>query len=575
MYDYALLSADETEKIFRKFPKIKAQQLTKEVNELFRRYLFVKRGRKEIEVWSSCCGKHERMDRIPRTITPEMWPILYGKHNEKEACPYCGKELTVKEVGRLGKRKNLLEYHPVIFLSARRGDLFARCYWSRKDYQGDLAELPKFMDCYAFHFSIGKTDVFYQDGWDRGVIHKTVTGNYNPNQRPVHEPFWEGSWFDMHYLPYSIFGMDELAKSDFRYCQYDAFRMPQSGSEGMALHSDFIKYMTAYTIYPRQIEMLMKGGGKELVDDLVTGRRKNRAIINWNETDPRKAFGLDGAEMRAFRDSGCSIYRIEPYKYLRRRGIHTSFETLKRLEDDMYEHQIMEFVKWCIKEGKTPDQAIRYFDHFTGPRCGGMGYYGIGQAWRQLIDYRAMAETLGYDLTVETVNWPRNLEQAHNEAMTEINLRREREREEADRKARRAALASLRRRRQKYNIELDGFLIRIAETATEVREEGKALSHCVGGYAERHMADMTTILFLRDAAKPGLPLYTIEMDGNRLVQIHGYGNERLKGGRRAPDPRETMRWLLDPWLEWIAKGSKRNKKGQPVGLRTQKVQVPA
>ena len=53
-------------------------------------------------------------------------------------------------------------------------------------------------------------------------------------------------------------------------------------------------------------------------------------------------------------------------------------------------------------------------------------------------------------------------------------------------------------------------------------------------------------------------LYTIEMQGNRLIQIHGYENDRGKA-----QPRDTMAWILEPWLNWIEKGSKRNKDGSP------------
>lgn len=56
------------------------------------------------------------------------------------------------------------------------------------------------------------------------------------------------------------------------------------------------------------------------------------------------------------------------------------------------------------------------------------------------------------------------------------------------------------------------------------------------------------------------------MSGKRLVQIHGYRNEGMYStkGRFAPDPRETYRDFLDPWLDWVAAGSKRDKAGAPV-----------
>ena len=360
---------------------------------------------------------------------------------------------------------------------------------------------------------------------------------------------------------------EEIAKSELRYCQYEKFREEQRYDEG--LHGDFIKYMTAYTVYPKQIEMLMKTFGAELVRDLVVGRRKNRDIINWNETDPRKAFRLTTEEMRAWKDSGCGIRSIGDYRRLRRRGDSVSFETLREVEENFAQSEIADFLKWCGEQGARVKDVMRYLERFTGPCCAGMGYRNASAVWVTLKDYLVMAETLGYDLTVETVRWPRRLDVAHNEAATEINLRREREAAKKDKELARQAKESLRSRRKKYDVKVEGYIIRIARTAEEVREEGRRLEHCVGGYAERHMKGKTTILFLREADKPAVSLYTIEMQGNRLVQIHGYKNE-YGGGRKAPDPRRTMVWLLDPWLAWLEKRSKRNKAGQPVGLRIKK-----
>ena len=79
------------------------------------------------------------------------------------------------------------------------------------------------------------------------------------------------------------------------------------------------------------------------------------------------------------------------------------------------------------------------------------------------------------------------------------------------------------------------------------------------------MSGKTTILFLRRVEAPETPVYTIQMNGNSLVQIHGFKNEGVYSGkgRIAPDPRNTMRWILDPWLKWVQKGSPRTKNGAP------------
>lgn len=115
-------------------------------------------------------------------------------------------------------------------------------------------------------------------------------------------------------------------------------------------------------------------------------------------------------------------------------------------------------------------------------------------------------------------------------------------------------------RKEKYEFELDGLRIIFPLTAQAIKREGKALDHCVGGYAERHIRGVLTILFLRRSEAAGVPYVTIEMNGNQIQQIHGYHNDTLPG---SPKPREVHKEFLDTWLRWLRAGSKRNEDGTP------------
>ncbi len=70
---------------------------------------------------------------------------------------------------------------------------------------------------------------------------------------------------------------------------------------------------------------------------------------------------------------------------------------------------------------------------------------------------------------------------------------------------------------------------------------------------------------MRKVKKPNEPWLTIEMNRNKLVQIHGFRNEgeHTIKGRFAPDPREVYREFLDTWLDWLKKGSRRDEDGNP------------
>lgn len=562
---YDALPEQEAAKALARFPKIDAKKITAWANKLFTPYLFFQweKGWGRVHLWSSCCMQEMTMDNPPRTFSMAEQMILNGKHNDRVLCPFCGKEATFKEVRYLGKKKRLLEYKPVVILKASRGDLYARCYWARKDYQRDLADPPLFMDTEHVRFRLGRAERWeqYYGGWHGHV----TAGRYD---RKISEPFTEGSGAFQQYCSYYIYGLEELEKSKLRYCQYEGFEYDKRDHEGRRLYGDFIRYMVAYCLYPRQVEMLRKaayGWGDPLVKDLVYQGKKNAAVMRWGEDDPRKAFGLSGSEMRALLDSGASVYLIEDYKKLRRAGIAASWKTLRELERNTAEPVRKELTKLCCKHRLTPEKLLGYLDR----QRNGMRWGLPVTTWR---DYVTMAEALGLDMTVETVLLPPTLQRAHEEAVAEVNAQKRRlwEQEHAVELA--AQLERLEQRRRKYNVTAAGWILRVAESAEEVRAEGVALEHCVGGYAERHMAGTTTILFLRPESDPDTPLYTVEMHDNTMIQIHGYKNEGIHtaAGRCAPDPRETMRWFLDPWLDWIGKGSRRDKEGKPLGLKIEK-----
>ena len=111
--------------------------------------------------------------------------------------------------------------------------------------------------------------------------------------------------------------------------------------------------------------------------------------------------------------------------------------------------------------------------------------------------------------------------------------------------------------------------------ADEIVKEGESLKHCVGGYADRHINGTTTILFLRDREKPGKPLVTIEFRGGKIIQIHGWDDERTpcKANPKKISPRTIYKDFLDGWLAWIEGGSKRDKQGYPVIPNKKKKEV--
>lgn len=132
-------------------------------------------------------------------------------------------------------------------------------------------------------------------------------------------------------------------------------------------------------------------------------------------------------------------------------------------------------------------------------------------------DYISMANELGVNLTKSRL-LPKNLEAAHDELVRGINnLKREIEIKEIEQRAYDMAHAEMK---------INGYTFILPKSAKDLIDEGKALIHCVGGegYIKKHAEGKTMIVFVRDQLKPDEPLYTMEFNGKRIVQLRGYDN---------------------------------------------------
>ena len=550
------------------------------INDLFPAYIF--RRSHTDEIWTTCCHKHMTVaDRDMMVTTPErnFLAVMWEPH-QREAknrwqdapqptvqCPLCGKMVIVKELRYTGRRENLSSWRRAVVLRWYRGALWAKAYDCGKHYSDgySLTGEPecKLIGVYRFKPGLAEATTRYY-----------YSGNYPFNSIERQDgPLTKGRWnipgpfhANIEYgVGYSVIGLDEVQKSPFRYCMAE---------EAEHKFTKFLHFLTACCFYPRQIEMLMKAGMSDVVRDFVERGVKHAAAINWDEPNPAKAFKLSRQDLKIFLDTSRDIRIVELHKKLK--GHVPLAECAGWITNGV---NIPRTFKAAKKWNIPPEKLMRYLDGNVGcARYGGMG--SLDAALRYWEDYLTAAEAMNYPLHHENVLLPKKLGKAHDEATAQHRERMERERQAAQMERDRQKIAEQRERDRlmaatyaerkakldkKYSFAMDGYIIRVPESGEEILDEGRKLQHCVGGYADRHISGAVTILFMREAKKPGVPWLTIEMSGNKLIQIHGFKNEgehTLKG-RFAPDPREVYREFLDTWLDWLEKGSRRDKDGNP------------
>lgn len=573
--DMRNLTAYECE-LINSFPALTAEEL-ETVSDSFPHYVFIHNRGDGWEVSTSCCHVDKRYYAYLRQIeTPEEYELLSSKHNEKGVCPYCGKPVTFKNTGKCGKFKSLRTTGCAALWKADSvgGKVFIQDYWIEKDYSPScLTGKVGYVFDNAYVFMPGAAYQFFMYyGAYECRMEKFGIGKYIS----ILEPFWHG-WSTMsgRETDYLNVGKREAIENSFlRYSQLETYDRNNNNP---------MKYLTIYSLYPHAVEMLMKSGMERTVSEFVYFSKKNAASIKWDETDPVKAFGLTKPELREFMAlPNRNIGYVECFKYCKKQGWKTSFEDISAVYAELRgSENPMKFYRYCKKYKLTPTHLYNYLNKLTGPRCYG-GYFTFECAFQEWTDYLYASNEIGYDMKNPVVILPKHLDIAHNEATGEHRNRLEaiRKAEERDLKQKQAEndwnewfglrlheaayrkrnADELQKRERRYSYSDGLYLIRPAANSDEIIAEGKALEHCVGGYAQRHAEGKLTICFMRKVSEPEKPWITIELQAGRLEQIHGYKNER--DGKQ--DPRKEYKAFIDPWLEWVSKGSPRDAEGKPV-----------
>ena len=348
---------------------------------------------------------------------------------------------------------------------------------------------------------------------------------------------------------YDLIGLNEIKKSEFRYC-----RVPELIKKGC----DPLRLLTLCCFYPRQVEVLSKIGLSCAVSDYTEHGIKSYGAVQWDAERPQDFLGMSVQEAREIVAKGGSVDAVRTYRALRETKGASIEESVafERAFDGKTRKTIRAKAK---RYGVTIGKLMRYLEAQREQRGGNTTLYNIGEEYK---DYLNAAEGVGLDLHNHVFLMPKDLRRKHDEvtdAYSRLLAERRSQEEESAYKPRRDALE------KRYAFSYGGMCIVVPSCANAIVQEGKTLHHCVGGYADRHIKGATTILFLRREDAPKKPLVTIEMDGNKIRQIHGWDDERTacKENPKRISCRVLYKAFLEVWQAWMDAGSKRNKDGTP------------
>ena len=436
------------------------------------------------------CGQRLLLDSKKMTLKMNTW----------SECPNCNSTVMLKTIKRFRKFEQGSR-HAVIIQRTPSGKLLARCFGISVSFRKTMFPLQVSTEWKVWEDG----RVFLGDKWDSFEY-----AEYKQSRKIRWCPDTGKNYFEQAVL-YTKGLRKLLAGSIYQYSGIEAFQE----KEGPGQPIPVFKFLSAYPKEPR-LEMLVKTGltnyARDVITDILWYHKKD--AIN----DLKK---LSRDELRILRDLN---------------GGHRTLGLILEL-------------KLCRAESELKAETLRFFCEVFGanarlahellmmqiPLRKFTAYARkqiLGKADRKNFvsdwkDYIGWCEQLGYDMADGYVTMPPDFIKAHQrlyKEYTAYTTEQARIRQEEIANEVRRIMSELVTKTDGIEMRSRKFMIVIPKSADDLKEEGRALHHCVGTYAERVAKGQTMILFVRKVEEPDIPFFTMEWKDHHIVQCRGSHN---------------------------------------------------
>ncbi|MGE6515169.1 PcfJ domain-containing protein [Lysinibacillus sphaericus] len=367
----------------------------------------------------------------------------------------------------------------------------------KRDYSGDFKKVEnEYTKIALYTFKLGESAMYDVHYWRKDALIK---------MKSVHSP-------QLHYrntvATESL--KDAITGTQFEYSGWEQYRPEQ-----------LLKYFALFAQHP-SAEILTKSGYRHIVLNKMYGQSLHRAI-NWKAFKLHDIFKVSKQDMDVIKEESIGSYSIHSGVYPTI-GLSIWHQTRKEKSTLTYAQLIREcstlVLGSYLQEFKRINKYTtvhRIFNYAHKQFKKAVRHYSTpGQVLITWRDYIMDCNSLNLDLKDDLILFPKDLRRAHERTMKQVKIQAD---EIADRKVKK-------RYEQLENMifEADGFVIHPPETVQEIIDEGKKLSHCVGGYADKHYNGKCSLLFIRKTSQKDKPYYTVEIVGNEVKQIRGFKN---------------------------------------------------
>lgn len=288
-----------------------------------------------------------------------------------------------------------------------------------------------------------------------------------------------------------------------------------------------VKYCRWFIKFP-VFEFLIKTGMSRVLNDKIFYREDKSAYnaIRWQQKTLKQCFKIPLRLLDLYEPGEWDIRKLKDCYKLYKAGFKD-----QDIKDTMIRNLPID-ATINIAKYMTVSKLYKYMER-----------QGSGKNVVNYMDYRDYlqdCENLGFDMKSKSILFPKDLHAAHQRTIEMVKYNKSKLLDDR--------ILKIYKKHEKKIFEEDGLVIRPAKSANELIKEGKALHHCVGGYAERVANGETAIFFIREKSKKAKPYFTLEFKGNKIVQCRTLNNRSYESEKR-------VKLFVEHWLKKIRKGA--------------------
>lgn len=516
------------------------------------------------------------VEYIRNTMLPQDRVLLYKKGNARGTCFVCGRQVYAK--GRRFRQDNVVtcpdcgasvvayledsdrykaNYVQDIVTIQKGTDgatLFLRQWHLCRDYTAKWENIAAQLEEVARYGirgeRVAKWQIEKKESWYmRAYRHRLKDWERVKNVTEVYDYTYQ------FFLPQNW--KEILHGTSLEYCDLGGYvRERELARREADTRGNPVRFLIDWARYPA-VEKLWKAGYTELIHNRICGNwRSKKGSINWKGKTIQDAAHLPLRLLRLRKPgewSAADVVKLAELHRMATDGVIQEREAVELFTADIEidnvrqalghatVHKVVKYVEKLVAEEEArKDAAAAEAKKKHTPY-----YRGAVTSPQTYRDYLADCARLNLNLDDREVLFPADLEAAHRRTIAQVKYQ---ENKEAWKKFEKRA-----KKLESMAWERDGLLIRPARTPGELTAEGKALHHCVGGYADRMAAGETVILFIRKAEEPDTPFYTLEYRNGVVIQCRTDHNATYEQD-------EAVKNFVDAWVEQVAKKGKERKK---------------